>query len=236
VADNHEAAIEAAVGELLERDAFVRWWYQLDASRPLWASSSRWRALVAWFSGLGWELTVHRLPGPTRLPVLLAAAIRRDESNATVGSVIGLAAAHIGQSIADVMCTAAAEIVQAVEGFSICAAVGRAPVGDLAAFLTPQRASTVAKLLAVGVDEDGTDSSGAVSAVDAADEAGLSVWLADLAPPGSSLSCVQAYSPDTMPFPATNRGRRLDHPALRGRLTELGRELESVPMLPHPLG
>lgn len=162
------------------------------------ATSPRWRSLVAWFGGLGWELTAHRLPGPTTLPVVLAAAVRSDNSGA---------------------------------------AVGRAPEGDLAAFLTPQHASTVAELLDAG-DEHRDDSpdDGAVSPVDAAREAGLTVWLADLAPPGSPLSCVQAFSPDTMPFPATNRGRRLDHPALRARLAELGRDLGSVPALPHPLG
>jgi len=238
LAPSRAAALDAAVAELLERHAFVSWWYRFTKSRPIVTACPTWWQLAAWFGDLGWDLTAHLLPSDTQLPVVLAAALRRDSSGAARESIIGLSAGAGGQSLGDIMCSAASEIIQALEAFSVREAVGCAPVGDLAVFLTPPRATDIDQRLQGSEPVHGDLMAGSRSPVVAARDAGLRIWRTELAGAlkPDPLYCIQVFSPDTLPYPSTGRGRRLDHPILRRSLTKHGRAMNSIPSLPHPLG
>ncbi|HVB44449.1 MAG TPA: YcaO-like family protein [Streptosporangiaceae bacterium] len=241
VGRSYPAALAAAVAELLERHAFVAWWYGLACARPLAAADSLWIELSAWFAADGWELRAYLLPRLTCLPVVLAVALRHRTSGVPDAAIVGLGTGSGGDRPLDQAAGAAAlEIVQALDSFALRKALRRPVTGDLAAFLTPVGASAIdARLRSDLGTSPHPDEQWLGSPLDAARAAGLTIWISSRpcpVPHPGQLWFVQVFSPGTLPFPSTGRGRRLDHPVLRERLRQAGRTLSSVPPLPHPLG
>lgn len=205
------------------------------------ASTSPWWKLTAWFVNRGWELTAHILPVFTPLPVVLAAAIQRSRTGSPRAGIIGLGTGAGGiHPVGDAACEAALEIVQAMESFALLRSAGKTITGDLANFLTPTGATAIeSRLQSVRSEEQNTDELWDACPIAAAQSADINIWISDrrraeVADQG--MHFVQVFSSDTLPFPSTGRGRRLDHPLLRGYLCRSGRTFTSVPPLPHPLG
>ncbi|MCZ4610021.1 YcaO-like family protein [Streptomyces sp. Lzd4kr] len=235
------AALQAAAAELLERHAFVAWWYRLAPSRLMSPDSQDWRRLDGWFASRGWDLSAHLLGASTSFPVVLAFAARRTPAGSLQAGMIGLGTAIDSVDIGcDAAVSAALEIVQAMEIFAIREAGGYAIGGDLAEFLTPAGATEI---------EDRLDLKGSALSCEpqqyagcpltAAQISGIQLWIANrsstlIGVPG--FHCLQVFSPDTLPFPSTGRGRRIDHPVLHTWLARQGRGVTSLPLLPHPLG
>jgi YcaO cyclodehydratase, ATP-ad Mg2+-binding len=232
VGDNERDALTSAVAELLERHAFVTWWYGLAAASPVLVGSPVWGALTQWFTRHDWELTAHLLPVCAPLPVVLATALRHGQA-AVIG--LGTGASSVNP-IEGAAVSAALEIIQALETFTVLRAGGRPVEGDLVEFLTPAGASAIESRLRPGgqVPQPG-DGRWLGCPVSAARQAGMEIWSSSRSAE-RHLHFVQVFSPDTLPFPSTGRGRRLDHPVLRRCLAASRRDLASVPRLPHPLG
>lgn len=225
-------ALAAAVAELLERHAFVTWWYELEAAMPIPVGSADWQALTRWFVRHGWDLTAYLLPVCAPLPVVLAAAFRDGQA-----AVIGLGTGADGPDPVECAAVRAAlEIVQALETFAIVRAGGHPVKGDLAEFLTPAGAHAIRSRLRPGRQAlPYADDQWLSCPIAAVQRSGIEIWSSSR-PVGPRTHFVQVFSPDTLPFPSTGRGRRLDHPVLRRHLAASGREFTSVPPLPHPLG
>jgi ribosomal protein S12 methylthiotransferase accessory factor YcaO len=235
VGDSEQHALTRAVAELLERHAFVTWWYELEAASPAMSLSSPiWHELTRWFARHDWDLSAHLLPVCAPLPVVLAAAFQDDQA-AIIGLGTGTGSASPMESGA---ISAALEIVQALESFAVLRAARQPVDGDLADFLTPAGASAIRSRLgpAGGQPPRGKPTFRWTSCpLSAAEQARLQIWSSSR-PLARGKHFVQVFSPDMLPFPSTGRGRRLNHPILRQRLAASGHGITSVPGLPHPLG
>ncbi|MCX5042163.1 YcaO-like family protein [Aldersonia sp. NBC_00410] len=240
VAHSREESLRKAVAELLERHAFVTWWYELDESLPVRPTDAAWSSLREWFESQGWELTAHLLPSTHALPVVLAVAVRRNRSDKAAAAIIGLGNANgMADAIGGAARAAAHEIVQAIEGFEVWRAAGADIGGDLATFLKPSGAGAILRRLNLSADPIASPSASSCCPLQALAEAEARLWIAERHSPlldVYGLHHIQVFSEDLLPFPSTGRGRRLAHPVLRSRLDERGRTLDSVPPLPHPLG
>lgn len=241
---SRQAALGSAIAELLERHAFVAWWYRLGSSRPLAmdAFTSPWWTLVAWFADRGWELTAHLLPVFTPLPVVLAAAIKRaTRTGSPQAGIVGLGTGAGGTDpVGDATSEAALEVVQAMESFALLRSAGKIITGDLANFLTPAGATAIeSRLRSARPAEPHGREAWVACPITAAQSAEINIWISDrrsVEVADQGMHFVQVFSPDTLPFPSTGRGRRLDHSVLHEYLGRFGRNVTSVPPLPHPLG
>ena len=234
-------AMASATAELLERHAFVAWWYRLARSQRITVSAPPWHRLEGWLSHCGWELSAHLMPALTAFPVVLAAAFRRTRTGMLRSGIVGLGTSTSAENLVDnAAVSAALEIVQALETFFVLRAHGRPITGDLTSFLTPHGAGRIAERLH---QEDGQACHAPQRWVrcplDAARNAGIQIWAHERPtrlPGASDPRFVQVFSPNTLPFPSTGRGRRLNHPVLREKLLSAGRTTSSLPPMPHPLG
>ncbi|MEV3985341.1 YcaO-like family protein [Nonomuraea sp. NPDC049758] len=244
VGRTQEATAERAVAELLERDAFLRWWYGFTAAIPLTCRTPEWQHVAEWLRRAKWRLHAYLLPSLCAYPIALAVATRVNAAGAPMASIIGLGTASGGEAATnqeDAATEAALEIVQALEGFRLAERTGIPPTGDLVRFLTPAGADTVvSKLLALGTSATAVDpDSLQPTACSAALEAGIDMWLVTYDIPALAkhgAHCVQAFSRDTLPFALTGKGRRLDHHVVDELLHTWGRDGTTIPPLPHPLG
>lgn len=241
VATSRDDAARSATAELLERHAFSEWWYEFGDSRPLHVVDSSWSDLVTWFEMHSWELTAHLLPSTKSLPVVLAAAVQRNLNGAATAAIIGLGTAYdTARPTAVAACQAAHEVLQAQEVFAVWESAGHAPTGDLTAFLNPDGAQAIVDRLTRTSGPMATCETLSVACpLAAATEANFALWFADKRHPvldSAGLQFVQVFSPDTLPFASTDRGRRLEHPVLTRRLADSRRSRDTIPLLPHPLG
>jgi len=238
-ADN-VVALESAVAELLERDAFVRWWYGFTTPIPVTNYSMEFADLSQWFADRGWRLRAFILPGITSLPVSLVIAGRRNASGEPIAALVGLGTAS-GEAdpIAGGTLSAALEVLQAVEEFTVLRLSGNALRGDLVKFLTPSGAAAVERLLPQSPAYLSEKCDWSNNAVEAARSAGIAIWRTRMrcARLGTTTwSLTQVFSPDTLPFPLAGKGRRLNHPKISEYLAQAGRGVSDLPSLPHPLG
>ena len=141
-------AMVSATAELLERNALVAWWYRLARSQPVAVSAPPWQRLEGWLAHGGWELTAHLMPVLTAFPVVLAAAFRRTRTGMLSAGIVGLGTSTFGENLVDdAAVSAALEIAQALETFSVLRAHGQPISGDLPSFLTPHGAKRIASRL-----------------------------------------------------------------------------------------
>lgn len=241
VATSLELAKESAVAEMLERHAFILWWYGFSQVRTLCVCDQRWEEIAAWLNAAGWQLHAYQLDSESRFPVIMANASHISSSGKVIGTLVGLGTAkeqNGSDLIATAAISAALEIVQAMEAFSLKKASDTEIISNLTKFMTPEGAKEVLSRLPSTGEDGHSRQIWTVSAIAAAREAGIRTWITDyteLAGMRQDTYCVQAFSPDVLPFPLSRAGRRLNHPELAARLKSPAREICTIPSLPHPL-
>jgi hypothetical protein len=225
------ASRAGAVDELVERDAFVRWWYGFTTARELRPDDIEMHCHFTDLTDAGWTVRVHRLPAQGQSDVALVSLWKMHRGSASA-VVVGCASKAVTTSDKDPMPgvsrRALDEAIQALDVFGVNQAMGMAPLGPLAEFLTPAGAEQILQRLPISAK--GSDYRGEGTA--AFDE----VFTRTTRLVGSPMWFTRALSADALPFPLPGKGRRLQHPRLFELVGRAGMIIDDLPTRNHPLG
>lgn len=245
--DTGSAATTAALLELIERDALLRWWYQRQSAHPVLFDGADWadvRADIEALNGRGYVVLPLRLDAALNLPTHAMVALRGTGSY--VGAASGLDAAgsvrhalrELGRTVADW------EPVDTTGQPALSADRVHTGADDHLLYRQPVHARAFRGFLAQSVGapvpctaDEGTVAS-AVPLWDRLVSNGFAVYastLADIGGPGDGTPTaerrvvVRALVPGLVPFHVGFNRERLGHPRL---LAHGARRL--VTLLPHP--
>lgn len=219
---NPDLSEENARSELIERDAFIRWWYGFYGANAAPSPADSLAPVRLWLSQQGWELDILGIPSPLEGEVVLGIARRRD------GGIV--CATAYSKDEAKALESVSAEIIQTIEAWNLKAALGLPVHDDLSVFLQPKNAAVLESVIAQSLRRT------------------EQLWNGNRPPlPGfrprffKRTAAIrggfvsQVVSPEALPFALPGKGRRLNHPIVRSWLeAEPGRM--TIPEGPHPLG
>ena len=116
-----EAAKRTAVRELVERDAYLRWWYGFIDAEPVQPCGEHWDEIASWLAGFGWELDGYLLPGCHGVPVALCVGRRTTYGGVADAVVVGTSCrpTHGRCTTCESVQDAALEIVQFIESLEL---------------------------------------------------------------------------------------------------------------------
>lgn len=225
-----DLSYSSALAELIERDAFIRWWYGLGMLKPVVERSSSTPVRQA-LEEAGWAVRQHWLPALGAASVAMV-SIWRYVHDVPVEVVIGLASAQSSQETQnEILFRALLEVIQALDTFALNRSNGGAPKGPLARYLQPEGAQFLAGLVNSSTHQHRSECDPVVGPHEAALNASIRVYRADDSMPETGLHFTRVVSPDTLPYPLEGKGSRLDHPLLNHASGTL-----NVGPICHPLG
>lgn len=213
---------ENARSELIERDAFIGWWYGFYGANATPSPPDSLAQVRLWLSEQGWELDILSIPSPLEGEVVLGIARRRD------GGII--CATAYSKDEPKALESVSAEIIQTIEAWNLKVALGLPLVDDLSLFLQPKNAAAVESVIARSLRRTKQLRNGNRPPLPNFRPR----FFRRTAPiRGGFVS--QMVSPEALPFALPGKGRRMNHPIVRSWLeAEPGRM--PIPEGPHPLG
>jgi ribosomal protein S12 methylthiotransferase accessory factor YcaO len=239
---NAAAAERTAILELLERDAYLRWWYQFESAVPLHPHTELWKVIRQWLAGIHWGMRAYTVAAYIDVPVVLCVATRHNGDKVPDAVAIGTACTITEPSncaICQAAGSAALEIVQFVESALLSQRSSAFSFGPYERYFTPDGVADVHRRLPDDTAYDhACDASTTARYLLALQEFHERCWFVRRRTTSTSQCWFfrQAFHPDVLPFPLPGVGRRLDHPALRQAADGAQIDLTSLPLAPHPLG
>jgi hypothetical protein len=226
--------------ELLERDAYIRWWYQFECAVPLHPCTDLWKAITDWLAGIHWHIRAYVVPAYIDVPVVLCVATHRNKYEALDAVTVGTACTIEPGSCSTCQTTgnAALEIVQLVESLLLSQQSSAFSLGSYKRYFTPDGVVDVHRRLPNDTASEHLCDTGATTrhllALQGFHER---CWFVRRRTTTSQRWFFrQAFHPGVLPFPLPGAGRRLDHPALRQAADGAQIDLATLPLAPHPLG
>jgi hypothetical protein len=236
-----QAAERAAVSELLERDAYMRWWYRFSSAEPAQPRDDRWGDIAAWLAGFGWQLRPYLLAGHGGVPVALCVALRHPAGEEADAVVIGASCTPTADACTacSSLVNAALEIVQLVESIELGSATPNFSLGSYERYFSHDGVFDVLDRLPRPAPAhhgcDGHLNRSHLHSVDAFAEE-CHFLNRRLTGARENWYFRQAFHADMLAYPLPGAPRRLDQPALRRASTAADLAPRDLPSIPHPLG
>jgi hypothetical protein len=233
------AAERNAMLELLERDAYLRWWYEFESAMPLHPRTDLWKMIKQWLAGINWCMDAYTVPAYIDVPVVLCVATRHNEDGVPDAVAIGAACTTEPDNCAICQTAghAALEIVQFVESLLLGQQSSAFSFGSYQRYFTPDGVADVRRRLPDDTAAGHVcDRSATARYLLALHEFQERCWFVRRRTTSQRWFFRQAFHPDLLPFPLPGAGRRLDHPAFRQAADGAQIDLATLPLAPHPLG